>query len=1122
MALPKGGYNAKDHEADLIKKWMESGMYKPEFDPNSNKVLSQEEMKNDKREAWSLICPPPNAYGRPHIGNISGYAYMDAMARYQRMKGKKVLVLPGKDHAGLEGEGVFVREVLEKKKINKFDLEREKFYEMMMEFFEQNMEQALKDEQDIGLSADFDKNTFTLDPDIVEIVLDTFIEMYKDGMIYKGVRLVNWDPKARSAVADNQVEYKDSVTPFFYFKYLIGEPVKEVLEIKQKYEGKNVAFKALRNKTKDKKNDLPFMHGETEEGLPVIGIGYTDEDIDNDVTGKAIGVHMSLDENYKIVIVNESFDEDLDSEIFEIFNFESKYYPGSHIIKFEEYSEDKYYRNGFVIGTVRPETIFADTAIACDPKDERYKDFVGKEIEVEFLGEKKKLNFISDYAVDKDFGTGLLKVTPAHSPEDWEIGQRHPKECLPAIQVIGYDLKLNDLAGKYSGIKAKNAREEMRPDMKEHGNLVFVDEKYENRIQIAERTKAPIEPLLSSQWYLKYDGIREAAIKMIKNVHGDDSNLDMSDKEIDQAIEIFNASSKLVGTNHGLSSQKDSDKLAITLHPESMTSKYNHWMNNLRDWAISRSLWWGYRLPVWYHGEVKEDIGSDGQVREMIKISGTDEWVELEYDNPNHLRVQKESPDKLSDSKIILIPGKHGYAYRDIYPEIEAKFDNTEIIPVKNIHNPEYKFYKEGFDDIEFTDKDIIVTHSLGARAFIKYCLENKIKVNKLIMLAPGIRMVPREDGKDSKYVELITETEDYENIRKYVGEIIIIHSDNDRHGTVEEFKKFGELVNADQVILEKGKGHYASEDSSSYSEKLFSILETHNSKLTTSEWNQDENVLDTWFSSGQWVYATLSKYDLMDTFFPSDVLVSAYDILENWDSRMMMFTYFKYRNIPFKNLFLTGLVKASDGQKMSKSKGNILYIDDLREKYGTDAIRMVFFYQNSAGGDYSMTHEKLDTFKKFANKIWNASRFVLMNLEDMDKADHSVYGVEESDLKIKEIKKLFKHVKVTKEHITKNIEEFEFGHATYNLYQGFWHEFADVYIEALKPFIYTFKDKETGEIISEAKPEEKREAQKVLLLALKEYLKMLHPFMPFISERIWQEIPKEEGDHESLLYTRW
>jgi valyl-tRNA synthetase len=881
--LPDGPYKPAEYEKEILDFWLENKFYKPEFDPAVDRVKSIEEMKSDIRESWALICPPPNAYARPHIGNISGYAYQDAMARYARMKGKKVLVLPGKDHAGLEGEGVFVREVLEKQGRNKFDMKREDFYKEMMDFFMKNIDIAAQDERGIGLSADFDRDTFTLDPAIVEIVLDTFVEMYKDGRIYKGVRIINWDPKARTAVADNQIEYKESVTPFFYFKYAFTEPEEGALELKRKYAGQNIEWEFERSKTKDGEEDLTFHFGKA-NGVEIMGYGYTDN-IENGtkLKGKVIGIQMKLDKKFRLIVLNEGSEIDIKSALHKSFIFEAKYYAGAHHILFEEYPEEKFYTNGFVIGTVRPETIFADTAIACDPKDNRYKEFVGKKIEVEFLGEKKELNFIEDFAVDKDFGTGLLKVTPAHASEDWEIAGRHPDECLPAIQVIGYDLRLNKLTGKYNGMGIKEARKQMQQDMKEYGNLIYVDEKYENKIKIAERTKAPIEPLLSSQWYLKYDGLKEAAQEMVETGE-------------------------------------------VKLHPDNMNQKFNHWMNNLRDWAISRSLWWGYRLPVWYAGKVTEEIDENGQVKEFIEIDGAK--VELDYSNPNHLRVQKENP----------------------------------------------------------------------------------------------------------------------------------------------------------------GEG-----------------------------WVQDENVLDTWFSSGQWVYATLTKYNLMDTFFPTDVLVSASDILENWDSRMMMFTYFKHKKIPFKNLFLTGLVLGSDGQKMSKSRGNIIDIDKIKAEYGSDALRMAYFYQNTAGGSYVISPDKLKNFKQFNNKLWNASRFVLNSI-----GEPTTYQLQPTTLKLELSNKIISHITELKEHITRNIDNFQFGLATYNLYHNFWTEFCDIYIEESKKHLNVFKDKETGKIISEPTAEEKEEMSRVMVYTLKEYLKMLHPFIPFITEKIWQEIPKEKGDFRSLLYTNW
>lgn len=913
MSLPNGPYNPQENEQQILNYWLENKLYKPEYNPTEDRIMSIEEMKADIREAWALICPPPNAYARPHIGNISGYAYQDAMARYARMQGKKVLVLPGKDHAGLEGEGVFVREVLEKQGRNKFDINREDFYTEMMDFFMKNIDIARNDEKTIGLSADFDRDTFTLDPVIVDTVLDTFVEMYNDGRIYKGVRIVNWDPKARTAVADNQVEYKESQTPFFYFKYIYTDAKVDndkVLKLK-KHSNKERYFglSAGKEDTRSKLSLSFFDSDENNSGgnIQILPFGYGFENYSEfeklpdkfSEKGTAVGIEMRFDGDYRLIVISDKLKSDnnwkeaINKMYFHLDEFKDIHKnntlfdipAGGHIQLFEDTVN---YTNGFVIGTVRPETIFADTAIASNIYDERYMPYwePSKKVEVEFLGEKKVLNFIEDYAVDKDFGTGLLKVTPAHSVEDWEISQRHPEECLPAIQVIGYDLRLNKLTGKYNGMGIKEARKAMIDDMKAFGNLVYLDETYQNKIKIAERTKATIEPLLSSQWYLKYDGIKEGAIEMVKN---------------DQ----------------------------VTIHPDNMVKKFDHWMENLRDWAISRSLWWGYRLPVWYAGKVFEEIDDNGQVKEYIEINSQKE--ELDYKNPNHLKVQKENP----------------------------------------------------------------------------------------------------------------------------------------------------------------GEG-----------------------------WNQDENVLDTWFSSGQWVYATLSKYNLMDTFFPTSVMVSAHDILENWDSRMMMFTYFKHKQVPFKNLFLTGLVLGTDGQKMSKSKGNLIDMDKVRTEYGTDSVRMTYFYQNSAGASYTVSPDKLKNFRQFNNKIWNAAKFVLGNAENMTEYNYTQPKLE--DLKLENSKTIFNHTVETKQAVTKNIDNFEFGYATDTLYQEFWHTFCDLYIESSKQYLNPIKDKETQAIISEPNLEDRIETLNVLIYTLKEYLKMMHPFIPFITEKIWQETPKVEGDHKTVMYSRW
>lgn len=764
--LPQGPYDPTKYEKEILDFWLSNQFYKPEFNPELDKVVSTEEMKKDSRVPFSIICPPPNAYARPHIGNLSGYAYQDAMGRFARMQGKKVLLVPGKDHAGLEGEGVFVREVLEKKKIDKFSLSREEFYKMIWDFNMENKEKALKDEQDIGLSADFERDIFTLDPKIVDIVLSTFVEMHNDDMIYKGTRIINWDPKARSTLADNQCIREEREGTIYYIKYFFEDNKDEFL----------------------------------------------------------------------------------------------------------------------TVATTRPETMFGDTAVAINPTDERFQGFVGRKVIIPQT--EISIPVISSHKVEKDFGTGCLKITPAHALDDYlimmEWNQNNPDKEIGYCNVIGKDLKLvGPVPEQYKGQNYKKILPQIIEDLEKNGFLVKT-EKLQQNILISERTKAIVEPMMSSQWFIDIEKIRQPVIDMVKSGK-------------------------------------------VKIHPKNMEDKFFFWMENLRDWAISRSLWWGYRMPVWYAGSIEERIDENGQVESYIDVGGN--WEKLDTRNETHMKVQLESP-----------------------------------------------------------------------------------------------------------------------------GE----------------------------------------------------------------SWIQDENVLDTWFSSGQWPFATLTTFDLMDTFYPTDVMETGYDILENWVSRMMMFSWFKLKEIPFKDVYLHGLVKGTDGQKMSKSKGNLVNIDEVKSKYGTDSVRMVYFYQNTAGTSYAMTYEKLDMFKNFHNKLWNASKFVLMNL------DSSIDGKRPESIKIELSEKILKHLDDLKSQVTKNIESFQFGLATYNLYHNFWHEFCDIYIEESKKYLNTFKNKETGEIISEPKPEEKLEMQAVMVHTLKEYLKMMHPFIPFITEKIWQDVPKNSTDFRSLMYTKW
>lgn len=781
--LPDGAYNYAETEARILKFWLENGFYKPEYSPINDNMQTIEEMKADPREAFSIILPPPNAYGRPHIGNISGYAYQDAMGRYARQQGKKVLLLPGKDHAGLEGEGVYIREVLEKEGTDKFSLGREEFYKRIWDFNQQNMELALKDEQTIGLSADYDRNLFTLDPRIVDTVLSTFVDMYQKKMIYRGTRIINWDPKARSTIADNQCERKEKEGEMWYIRY---EIVQENLD--------EVSRETLNNK------------GDQSDG------------------------------------------------------------------------------NYILVATARPETIWADTAVAVNPEDTRYKHLIGKKVIIPSTN--TQVPIITSPRVLTDFGTGCLKITPAHSLDDFTImnewNKENPDKQIGYINVIGKDLRLvGPVPEKYKGRKYTQIGDELAAELTELGLLEKREKIMQNKL-VSERTGAVVEPLISSQWFVDVETFKKPVMDMVKNS-------------------------------------------AVRIHPNNMEDKFFYWMENLRDWAISRSLWWGYRLPVWYAGEVEERIDDNGQVEMWIEIDG--DWEALNPANPNHMLVQLEQP---------------------------------------------------------------------------------------------------------------------------------------------------------------------------------------------ATNWHQDPDVLDTWFSSGQWPYATLRVFDLMDTFYPTDVMETGFDILENWVSRMMMFSWFNEGKEPFKDVYLHGMVLGSDGQKMSKSRKNLIPLDDAQAQYGIDALRLVYFYQNKAGASYSLSHEKLKTFRNFNNKIWNAAKFIINNTIDLNTEKLSVVKnfaqfeelANNLGLKFNEIDQSFLDIlKEQEKEYHDHFGKFRFGLLTEGLYQTFWHGLCDEYIENSKALL---TDGST-----------KTATQYVLIYALRSYLKMLHPFIPHLTEEIWQYI-KNEGEAKSLMYDSW
>lgn len=682
--MPKA-YEPAKYEADMYSLWEESDAFKP--NPEAPK------------DPFCIILPPPNANGHIHTGTAM-FTIEDIMIRYKRMQGHKTLWLPGTDHAGIETQVVYERELARDGK-SRFDFSRQQFYDDVMAWTKENQSTIISELKSMGFSLDWSRLKFTLDGDIVAIVCETFKLLHDKGYVYRGNRIVNWCPHCRSAFADIEIKHREQIDPLYYIKY-----------------------------------------------------------------------------------------------------------------------------GPFVLATVRLETKFGDTAVAVNPKDERYTKWVGKEIEAEnVLGEKFKLKVIADDHVDPEFGTGVVKVTPAHDPNDWEMGQRHNLEVK---QVIGTDGRLTDLAGKYAGTLVAEARQAIAEDMEARGLMDHIDMNYTHSIAYHDRCGTTIEPLVVEQWWLKVDELKKPAIAAIKSG-------------------------------------------AVEFVPKRFTKVALDWLNNLHDWNISRQNWWGIRVPVYYNATT-------------------------DTSKPDYIIATDEK-------EAIAVYGKNGY---------EAETDN-----------------------------------------------------------------------------------------------------------------------------------------------------------------------FDTWFSSGQWPFATLMATGDFDEFYPTSVMETGRDILFLWVTRMVMFGEFRTDHVPFKTVYLHGLINDEHGKKMSKSKGNVINPLDFTAKYGTDALRLALTIGITPGNDGALAEAKVAGYRNFCNKLWNVARYTLsvidgeLTLDDLDlktPADHWILGQVNTAIK----------------SVTKDIDNYKFSEAGQKIYSLLWDDLADKYLEYSK---------------SQLNPG-------VLAYSLDTILRLLHPIAPFVTEAIWQELP--------------
>ncbi|MCI2927128.1 valine--tRNA ligase [Staphylococcus hominis] len=701
-------YNPREVEAGRYEEWVKNEYFKP--------------LEDESREAYTIVIPPPNVTGKLHLGHAWDTTLQDIITRMKRMQGYDTLYLPGMDHAGIATQAK-VDAKLKEQGISRHDIGREKFLEHAWSWKEEYASFIRKQWTKLGLGLDYSRERFTLDDGLSKAVRKVFVDLYNKGIIYRGERIINWDPVARTALSDIEVIHEDVQGHFYHFKY-------------------------------------PYADG-----------------------------------------------------------------------------------NGYIeIATTRPETMLGDTAIVVNPNDERYKDVIGKKVILPIIG--RELPILADEYVDIEFGSGAMKVTPAHDPNDFEIGQRHHLENIIVMDENG---KMNDNASQYAGLDRFECRKKLVEDLKAQ-DLVIKIEEHMHSVGHSERSGAVVEPYLSTQWFVKMKPLAQQA----------------------------------------LDNQKTDNR--IDFYPPRFENTFNRWMEEIRDWTISRQLWWGHQIPAWYHNETGE-----------------------------------------------------------VYVGEEAPAD-----------------------------------------------IEN---------------------------------------------------------------------------------------------------------------WTQDEDVLDTWFSSALWPFSTLDwpNEEAKDYqhYYPTNVLVTGYDIIFFWVARMIFQGLEFTGKRPFNDVLLHGLVRAEDGRKMSKSLGNGVDPMDVIEKYGADSLRYFLATGSSPGNDLRYSTEKVESVWNFINKIWNGARFSLMNIgEDFKVEDIDLSG----NLSLAD-KWILTRLNETIETVTNLSEKYEFGEVGRALYNFIWDEFCDWYIEMSKIPM-------NGE--DEA---QKQTTRSVLSYTLDQIMRMLHPFMPFVTEKIWQSLPHEG---ETIVKAAW
>lgn len=711
-------YNPEGVEEKWYEYWIANEYFKA--DPDS------------AAEPFSIVIPPPNVTGTLHMGHALNTTMQDILIRWKRMSGFNVLWVPGMDHAGIATQNVVERQLSSEGK-DRHILGRDAFIEHIWKWKSEYGGKITNQLRRLGASCDWSRERFTLDKGLSDAVVEVFVSLYEQGLIYRDNRLINWCPRCHTALSDIEVEHEE-------------------------------------------------------------------------LEGRLTHIRYPLEDG------------------------------SGHII----------------VATTRPETMLGDTAVAVHPDDERYSELIGKKIVLPLT--RRKIPIVADSAVDPEFGTGAVKVTPAHDFNDEAIARRQ-KPNLDFITVIGPEGKMTAEAGdKYAVMDRYDCRKLVIDDLREAG-LISKEEKYVHSIGQCYRCKTVIEPLSALQWYVKVKPLAEKAIETVREGK-------------------------------------------IRIIPSTWENTYFAWMENINDWCISRQIWWGHRIPVWYCGEMRNEAckGKGGII------------------------VARTKPDACP------------------------------------------------------------------------FCSSVNIA--------------------------------------------------------------------------------------------------------------QDEDVLDTWFSSALWPFTTLGwpeRTPELKKYYPTAVLVTGFDIIFFWVARMIMMGMKFMDDVPFRDVYIHALVRDSSGQKMSKSKGNVIDPLVMMQKYGTDAFRFTLAVFAAQGRDVKFSEERVEGYRHFVNKLWNASRFILAGAGEVVINDD--FKPEPSDIGSRWI---LSRLSSVADEVNHSLAEYRFNDAASSIYQFVWHEMCDWYIEMIKPLLYD----ETGD---------KKALGQNLLYLLDMTLRLLHPFMPYVTEEIWQSIPRERPQSDTV-----